>query len=203
VFDALAAKAQEVKIDFAGHVPLAVGLHRALEARYRSIDHLDGYVEAMSKTPMQSQFFGINLMSDIDETKIPALVAETKKAGTWMVPTQVLFDNLFSDDDPTEMAKRPELKYQEPQGMIQKWISQKQVFLRERQSGRFDPSGCEPTRRHHEHHEDCWCDAGGEMALEGRAEQSDGRPLILVNAQPPTPDAQKELSGGWELAVES
>jgi imidazolonepropionase-like amidohydrolase len=129
VFDALAAKAQELKVDFAGHVPLAVGLHRALEARYRSIDHLDGYVEAMSKTPLDSQFFGVNLVNDLDEAKIPALVQETRKAGTWMVPTQVLFDNLLSDEDPQEMAKRPEMKYQEPQGLIQKWIAQKQTFL--------------------------------------------------------------------------
>ena len=129
VFDALAAKARELKIDFAGHVPLAVGLHRALEARYRSIDHLDGYVEAMSKTPMQSQFFGINLITEVDENRIPALVEETKKAGTWMVPTQVLFENLLSDEDPEQMAKRPEMKYQQPQGAIQKWIAQKQNFL--------------------------------------------------------------------------
>ena len=129
VFDALAAKAQELKIDYAGHVPLAVGVHRALEARYRSIDHLDGYVEAMSKTPLESQFFGVNLINALDETKIPALVEETRKAGTWMVPTQVLFDNLLSDEDPQEMAKRPEMKHQEPQGLIQKWIAQKQTFL--------------------------------------------------------------------------
>jgi imidazolonepropionase-like amidohydrolase len=129
VFDALAAKAHDLRIDFAGHVPLAVGLHRALEARYRSIDHLDGYIEALSKTPMQSQFFGINLVADIDESKISALVEETRKAGTWMVPTQVLLDNLLSDEDPYEMAKRPEMKYQEPQAAIQKWIAQKQSFL--------------------------------------------------------------------------
>jgi hypothetical protein len=129
VFDALAAKAQELRIDFAGHVPLAVGLHRALEARYRSIDHLDGYVEALSKTPMESQFFGINLINGVDESRISALVQETKQAGTWMVPTQVLLDNLLSDEDPEQMAKRPEMKYQQPQGMIQKWIAQKQMFL--------------------------------------------------------------------------
>ena len=130
VFDALAAKVQELKIDFAGHVPLAVGLHRALETRYRSIDHLDGYVEAMAKNPMQSQFFGINLVNEVDETRIPALVEETKKAGTWMVPTQVLFDNLFSDEDPDQMAKRPEMKYQELQGMIQKRIRSSRLPIR-------------------------------------------------------------------------
>lgn len=128
-FDGLAATAHGVNIPFAGHVPLDVGLHRALEARYRSIDHLDGYLEAMAKNPMQSQFFGVNLVNELDESKIPALVAETKKAGTWMVPTQVLMDNLMSDEDPAEMAKRPEMKYALQPGEVQKWIAQKQGFL--------------------------------------------------------------------------
>jgi len=129
VFDALAAKAHEVGIDFAGHVPLEVGLERALEARYRSIDHLDGYLEAMSKNPMQSQFFGVNLVNELDESRISALVAATKKAGTWMVPTQVLMDNLMTDEDPGEMAKRPEMKYALQPGQIKQWIEQKQGFM--------------------------------------------------------------------------
>jgi hypothetical protein len=44
VFDALAAAADAAGIRFAGHVPLEVGLARALEARYATIDHVDGYV---------------------------------------------------------------------------------------------------------------------------------------------------------------
>jgi imidazolonepropionase-like amidohydrolase len=43
-FDALAATANRIGIGFSGHVPVDVTLERALEARYRSIDHLDGYV---------------------------------------------------------------------------------------------------------------------------------------------------------------
>jgi imidazolonepropionase-like amidohydrolase len=128
VFDALAAKAQELGIDFAGHVPLDVGLARALEAKYRCIDHLDGYVEAMSKNPTQSQFFGVNLIGEIDESQMPALVKATRAAGTWMVPTQVLFDNLLSGEDPAEMAKRPEIRYALSQGDVQKWVAQKQNF---------------------------------------------------------------------------
>ena len=45
-FNALAKTAREVGIPFGGHVPAAVGVHRAIEAGYRSIDHLDGYAEA-------------------------------------------------------------------------------------------------------------------------------------------------------------
>ncbi len=112
VFDAMAAKADELKIPFAGHVPAAVGIARALEAKYASIDHLDGYVEAMAKNPeTPSQFFGTNLMNDIDESKLPGLVSATKAAGVWQVPTQVLMDNLLNDVPPEELAARPEMKY--------------------------------------------------------------------------------------------
>jgi len=128
VFDALAAKAQEAGIPFAGHVPLEVGLHRALEAKYATIDHLDGYVEALAKNPMQSQFFGLNLINEVDESRIPALVEKTKAAGTSMVPTEVLFVNLLNDEDAQAMAQRPEMKYVQPPQTVQNWIGQKQKF---------------------------------------------------------------------------
>ncbi len=47
VFDTLAATARRVGIPFAGHVPEEVGLARAIEAGYATIEHLDGYLEAM------------------------------------------------------------------------------------------------------------------------------------------------------------
>lgn len=34
-------------MDFAGHVPTEVGLEAALTAGQRTIDHLDGYLEAI------------------------------------------------------------------------------------------------------------------------------------------------------------
>jgi imidazolonepropionase-like amidohydrolase len=123
-FDALDAKADELKIPFAGHVPLEVGLQRALEAKYHSIDHLDGYVEALAKEPLTSQFFGLNLINQIDESRIPSLVATTKAAGVWQVPTQVLMDSLLSEQSADEMAKWPEMKYV-PAEMLKTWIDQK------------------------------------------------------------------------------
>jgi imidazolonepropionase-like amidohydrolase len=124
-FDALDAKADELGIPFAGHVPLDVGLQRALEAKYHSIDHLDGYVEALSKEPLTSQFFGLNLVNQVDESKMPALVAATKSAGVWQVATQVLMDSLLSEESPETMARWPEMKYMPP-GTIENWIKQKQ-----------------------------------------------------------------------------
>jgi imidazolonepropionase-like amidohydrolase len=123
-FDALDEKADELGITYAGHVPLQVGLHRALAAKYKSIDHLDGYVEALAKNPYQSQFFGLNLMNEVDESRIPSLVAETKAAGTWMVPTQILMESLLNEETTETMRQWPEMKYM-PAQTIQDWIDQK------------------------------------------------------------------------------
>jgi imidazolonepropionase-like amidohydrolase len=123
-FDALDEKADELGITFAGHVPLQVGLHRALAAKYKSIDHLDGYVEALARNPYQSQFFGLNLVNEVDESRIPSLVAETKAAGTWMVPTQVLMESLLNEESTDAMRRWPEMKYM-PGQVVQNWIDQK------------------------------------------------------------------------------
>jgi imidazolonepropionase-like amidohydrolase len=126
-FDAMAAKADELKIPFAGHVPAAVGLHRALEAKYRSIDHLDGYVEALVKSDTTSQFFGVNLMKEVDEAGIPALVKATKASGVWQVATQVLLDNLLNDEKTEAMQAWPEMKYM-PAADLKGWIAQREKF---------------------------------------------------------------------------
>jgi len=129
VFDALAAKADELRIPFAGHVPAAVGLTRALEAKYASIDHLDGYVEALTPNPSaDSQFFGTNLMSAVDESKFAGIVSASKAAGVWQVPTQVLMDNLLNDLPTTTLAERPEMKFVIPQEALENWIAQRDKF---------------------------------------------------------------------------
>jgi imidazolonepropionase-like amidohydrolase len=126
-FDALAATAQKLGIGVAGHVPIDVGVHRALEARYRSIDHLDGYVEALLEDgapvdPKQPGFFGYAFLDHLDESRIPALVKETKAAGVWNVPTQSLIP-AFMGPEPTEaMLARPEMAYV-PKQMRDNWAA--------------------------------------------------------------------------------
>jgi imidazolonepropionase-like amidohydrolase len=128
-FDALAAAADRDRIRFAGHVPLAVGLARALEAKYATIDHLDGYVEALARQGApQSQSFGINLVEHVDEARIASLVAQTKAAGTWNVPTQILMESWYGPDDPEQMRKWPEMRYASP-GDVEQWVSVKRKNL--------------------------------------------------------------------------
>jgi imidazolonepropionase-like amidohydrolase len=111
-FDALAKTADAQSIRFAGHVPAAVGLARALEAKYSTIDHLDGYVEALAKPGAPAgQLFGINLVDQVDESRVRSLVEQTKAAGTWMVPTQILIENWYGPEDVNAMRKWPEMQY--------------------------------------------------------------------------------------------
>lgn len=134
-FDTLAATAQRVGIGFAGHVPLEVGLARALEAGYASIDHLDGYVEAMVRegspvTPAESEFFGLNLGEYLDESRLPALVEATREARVWNVPTQTLIENLVLGESAEVLGRRPEMRYVSP-ATLSKWAGTKTSLLRE------------------------------------------------------------------------
>lgn len=135
VFDSLSAAAQRAGLRLAGHVPLEVGLQRALEARYASIDHLDGYVEAMVRadspvSPAESQFFGLNLGGHLDQSRMASLVTATKAAGVWNVPTQTLMENLGPDVSAEALARRPEMRFVPPD-MLAEWAQEKGSILKE------------------------------------------------------------------------
>jgi imidazolonepropionase-like amidohydrolase len=128
-FDALARTADSVGIRFAGHVPAAVGIERALEARYASIDHVDGYVEYLAGlTPGEGVtspgFFGFNVADRADEAKLADIARRTRDAGVWVVPTQALMDGFVTAEDPEAMGRRPELRYL-PRSVVTSWVEAK------------------------------------------------------------------------------
>lgn len=113
-YEAIVKTARQEGIPFAGHVTHTVGLKRALAARQQSIEHLDGYFRAMIPDSIQTppgQFIFGEPLKAVDESKMPALVQETKQAGVWNSPTLALFKTVASDETPEELLKRPELKY--------------------------------------------------------------------------------------------
>jgi imidazolonepropionase-like amidohydrolase len=151
VFDSLSAAAQRAGIRLAGHVPLDVGLQRALDARYASIDHLDGYAEAMVArdapvTPRESQFFGLNLGEYLDDARLPALVKATRDAGVWNVPTQTLLENLLPTVTADALARRPEMRYVSP-GTTAEWAQEKSSILKETGSSERSARRTIETRR--------------------------------------------------------
>ena len=123
VYDEIVATAKREGIPYAGHVPAEVGLEHALETGMASVEHMDGFVELLAgadaSTP--SQFFGYNLVESVDESKIAALARATRDAGTWVTPTQVLFENRFLGD-PEETAARPEMRFV-AEGTLQQWVT--------------------------------------------------------------------------------
>lgn len=123
-FDEVARTARAENIPFAGHIPADVGLVRALLSGIRTVEHLDGYVEAIQKDgtalPAQTGFFGSTLLDTVDEAKIGPLAAATRAAGAWNTPTQILIDNLYGGASLEEIAARPEMKYV-PAAMREQW----------------------------------------------------------------------------------
>ncbi|NKI33559.1 amidohydrolase family protein [Wenzhouxiangella sp. XN79A] len=114
-FAALTEAADGLGIPYAGHVSIGVGLDRALAAGQSTIDHLDGYAQALvpDDHPARGRppgFFGMALAEALDAGRIPALADRTRAAGVWNVPTQTLIENIaIADLD--ALAARPAMRY--------------------------------------------------------------------------------------------
>lgn len=93
-YEAIVTEAKAQGIPFAGHVPKAVGLDKALASGQRTIEHLDGYIP-----------FGGNERVDTQT------VAATAKAGVWNCPTLVVMDRLGHLDNLAGLANTPGLEY--------------------------------------------------------------------------------------------
>ncbi len=133
VFDAMAAEANKIGITFSGHVPADVGLERALTAKFRSIDHIDGYFEyaVTPDAPVDAKtpgFFGANFAAHLDPARIAKAVADTKRAGVWIVPTQGLIETFMSMATAEQLSKGPGVEYMPPQ-LVAAWAKQRQAFM--------------------------------------------------------------------------
>lgn len=115
-FAAISKQARESGIPFAGHVSYTVGVWRAIDAGYATIDHMDGFVESL--VPGMDQVsekdaggFAMFVGYRADETRIPALMKALKEKQIWVVPTQCLFEKWFSPEPAEKYLVSPEMKY--------------------------------------------------------------------------------------------
>ncbi len=127
-FDTIDAVADRVGIRYAGHVSGAVGLERSLEAGQATIDHLDGYMQALvpGVTP-DPGFFGFDLTDRADPSRIPSLAERTRAAGVWNVPTETLLENLAGPETAEALAARPEMRYM-PAATVAEWSEAQREF---------------------------------------------------------------------------
>ncbi|MDB5262204.1 MAG: amidohydrolase [Adhaeribacter sp.] len=118
-FGAMARTAKEVNIPFVGHVSFDVGVWRAIEAGYSSIDHLDGFIEGLvpgieNMTEQQTGLFGMFVADKADTTQIPRLMQGLKTKNIWVVPTQALAERWFAPLAPDHFSQAPEMVYMAP-----------------------------------------------------------------------------------------
>lgn len=116
-FAAMAKTAKEVGIPFAGHVSYDVGVWRAIDAGYATIDHLDGFVESLvpgieNIPEQQNGIFGMFSSAKADTTRIPKLMTALREKNIWVVPTQALAERWFAPDkSPEALKSEPEMIY--------------------------------------------------------------------------------------------
>ncbi len=131
-YEAMARTARELDIPFAGHVPGSVGIEGAIAARQATVDHLDRYLEYLAAGgPIPEArgpgFFGSGVAEFADTSRISAIVAATREAGVWNVPTLSLIENLAMPDAPEVMIQAPEMRYM-PRDVRDDWVNAKRSY---------------------------------------------------------------------------
>jgi len=131
-FLAISRTAKEVDIKFGGHVSLDVGLENSLNHGYRSVEHMDGYIEALieDKTKLDPQIagpFSMLLVEEANLDKLPELVKLTLDTETWVAPTLTLFERFFGYIPADEFRLEEEMKYM-PGIQVQQWVNQKKLL---------------------------------------------------------------------------
>ncbi|GAB2781972.1 amidohydrolase family protein [Rhabdobacter roseus] len=129
-FNAVAETAHDVGIPFVGHVSFGVGVWRAIEAGYSSIDHLDGFIEGLvpdiqSYTEQEAGLFGMYVAEKADRAQVPKLMQALKEKNIWVVPTQALAERWLSPTSPEVLDRAPEMIYMKPDVRMS-WIRSKQ-----------------------------------------------------------------------------
>ncbi|MEP0711054.1 amidohydrolase family protein [Algoriphagus sp.] len=132
-FMAISKTAKELDIPFGGHVSLDVGLEVSLENGYKSIEHIDGYLEAMvpdySKVlePSIAGPFSMLLVEEADQAKLPRLIEMTLENEVWIAPTLTLYDRFFGSKPAEEYRNIPEMKYMSA-AQVESWINAKTPY---------------------------------------------------------------------------
>jgi hypothetical protein len=116
-WDHMVEVAAEVDLTFGGHVPSDVGLVHAIETGMSTVDHLDGYVQAVAAPGVVSQINAgaaislEGLVAGVDEARIPEIVQLTLDHDVFVVPTMYLWENLYGVTDPEPFLSQPEMRY--------------------------------------------------------------------------------------------
>lgn len=131
-FLAIANTAKEVDIKFSGHISLDVGLVNSLNNGYKSVEHMDGYIEALvaDKSKLDPQVagsFSMLALPHADMSKIPDLVKLSAEKKVWIAPTLTLFERFFGYIPADQFRLESDMKYM-PGLQVQQWVNQKKML---------------------------------------------------------------------------
>lgn len=131
-FPAIAKTAKEVGIPFVGHVSFNVGVWRAIDAKYSTIDHLDGFIEALTPgidtlVEQEAGLFGAWIADRADASLIPKLMEGLRNNHIRVVPTQALAERWQSPLPAEAFSTAPEMKYMKPE-QVQSWANTKNTY---------------------------------------------------------------------------
>jgi 6-phosphogluconolactonase (cycloisomerase 2 family) len=124
---ALVMAAKESSLQVAGHVPDQVGLSGVLDAKQRTIEHLDGF-QTFLKSPESPQQDKTSIKSrflewgQIDSNRIPQVIEKLKQAGTWNCVTLVVANKSLSIKELKKELELPYMKFLPPM-QIDQWTS--------------------------------------------------------------------------------
>ena len=119
-WDHMVQVAQAAGLTYSGHVPADVGLVHAIETGMSTVDHLDGYIQAIVSDDVQAQVSAGpislgGLARGFDEAKLEEIIAMTIEHDVYVVPTQYLWRNLYGAPDADAMLMQPEMRYVSPE----------------------------------------------------------------------------------------
>lgn len=133
-FLAITKAAYDAGIPFAGHVSFDVGVWMAISSGYTTIDHMDGFIEALVPgiEHMREESIGLFAMyiaEHADTSKIPSLINALRENNIWVVPTEALSRRWFSPlRSPEELAAEPEMVYMDKK-TVTAWTRSKENLM--------------------------------------------------------------------------
>lgn len=139
-YQAMASEARALGMPFAGHVPAEVGFWRAVGAGQASIDHMDGYVEALTPVAelkaLPPSFFNYLAAPKARAAQIPLLLQALKDKNVWTVPTESLMVRYAGVESAEALLQRPSMQYVSP-NQRRDWARRLESTLND---DRFDPA---------------------------------------------------------------
>ena len=133
-FPAIVSTAKSVGIPFVGHVSFKVGIWRAIDADYSSIDHLDGFIEGMvpgieNMSEQETGLFAMYIADRADESQVPKLMKGLKDHHIWIVPTQSLAERWFAPDFTSETFLNDRATKYMNKTTVDQWVENKRNLI--------------------------------------------------------------------------